>query len=163
MKKSFFIFFVLIILLILYSFKEAFSQEKASYLRNPFLTQKEEMKELGIKPTEKKTKENIPLQKLNLSAIVYGEKKVAIINSEFYIEGDIVGNFTIKEIKPLSIILKTDLKEMELKLKHVLAVQKPEVVKEESGVTETITASEELQATEEWTEGMIEQLLGVTE
>ena len=160
MKKSFLVFFVLIILSMVYPFKEAFSQEKAPYLRNPFLTPEEEMKERGIKPSKTKTRENIPLQKLNLSGIIYGEKKIAIINSEFYTEGDTISNFTIKEIKLLSVILKTDVREMELKLKHVLAASKTAAKEEEETKETELKASQE---TKEWTDEAVKKLLGITE
>jgi len=143
----------------LYPFKKAFSQEKAPYFKNPFLTPTEEMKARGIKPSGRKARESIPLQKLNLSGIIYGKKKIAIINSEFYTEGDTISDFTIKEIKPLSVVLKTDYKEMELKLKHVLAVSKPAAKKEETKET----ASEAPQGTKEWTDEDVKKMLGVTE
>lgn len=118
------------------------SQEKLPELKNPFLTPEEEMKELGIK-SPAKFKEVIPLKELKLTGIIYGEQKFAIINSNFYTEGDSIGNFVIKEIKPLSIVLVGEEKEVELKLKHILAVseakvekEKPEQQKEEESLEE---------------------------
>lgn len=151
-------FFVLIFLLLLYSFKEVHSQEKEPRLRNPFLTSEEEMKILGIKPTQEKGQKIIPLEKLNLSGIIYGEKKLAIINSEFYSEGDLVGNFTVKKIGPLSVTLNTERREYELKLRHVLAV-----AKEPKEDMEEEAKEEEEVSRQEWTDGIIEQLLGGTE
>jgi hypothetical protein len=89
---------------------------------NPFLTPEEEMKELGIKPPVEKKVELVSLKKLRLTGIIYGEEKIAIINSGFYKEGDEIAGFKIKEIKPLSVILSWDSQEAELKLVHVLAV-----------------------------------------
>ena len=153
------VFFVLIFLLLLYSFKEAYAEEKEIRLRNPFLTSEEEMKVLGIKPTKEKELNIIPLEKLNLSGIIYGEKKIAIINSEFYNEGNLIGSFTIKKINPSSVILNTERREYELNLKHVLATAEEsnqEMGEEEAKEQETISRKE-------WTDGIIEQLLGVTE
>ncbi|MDP8217006.1 MAG: hypothetical protein P9L98_06835 [Candidatus Kaelpia imicola] len=117
------------------------------------------MKILGIKPTKAKGRKIIPLEKLNLSGIIYGEKKIAIINSEFYNEGDLIGNFTIKKIEPLSVILNTERREYELKLKHVLAaVKEPK----EDLEKETVKEKEDV-SREEWSDDIIEQLLGATE
>ncbi|MDP8253540.1 MAG: hypothetical protein P9X27_03970 [Candidatus Kaelpia aquatica] len=116
------------------------------------------MKILGIKPTQEKGQKIIPLEKLNLSGIIYGEKKLAIINSEFYSEGDLVGNFTVKKIGPLSVTLNTERREYELKLRHVLAV-----AKEPKEDMEEEAKEEEEVSRQEWTDGIIEQLLGGTE
>ena len=154
------IFFVLISLLLLYSFKETCAEEKEPRLRNPFLTPEEEMKVLGIKPTQEKGRTIIPLEKLNLSGIMYGKIKIVIINSEFYSEGDLVGNFTVKKIKPLSVILNTERREYELKLKHVLATkEKPKDGSREGEATER----EDEISREEWSDDIIEKLLGATE
>lgn len=109
---------------------------------NPFLTPEEEMKELGIKPPEEKKIETRSLKKLKLTGIIYGEEKVAIINSGFYKEGDEIEGFKIKEIKPLSVILTWDSQEAELKLVHVLAVTREE--KEKGEKIKGATSDEEL-------------------
>ncbi len=101
-------------------------QTKSPRFINPFLTPEEEMKELGIKPPKEKKVEIQSLKKLKLTGIIYGEEKVAIINSGFYKEGDEIEGFKIKEIKPLSVILIWDSQEAELKLVHVLAVTEKE-------------------------------------
>lgn len=122
------------ILFLIFCVNEATSEEKPQAIRNPFLTPEEEMRELGIKPMRKE--EVIPFTGLELTGIFYrveGER-FAIINSEFYKEGDTIGDFTIKEIKPLSIIVVTDSKERELKLKHILAITPAEEKKPEPGL-----------------------------
>ena len=98
---------------------------------NPFLTPEEEMKELGIKPPKEKKIEIQSLKKLKLTGIIYGEEKVAIINSGFYKEGDEIEGLKIKEIKPLSVVLTWDSQEAELKLVHVLDVTEEEKEKKE--------------------------------
>lgn len=84
------------------------------------------MEELGITPPPEKVKEIPTPEELKLTGILYGERKIAIINSRFYTEGDKIGALEIKEIKPLSVILVANGKEFELKLKHVLAVSEKE-------------------------------------
>jgi len=116
-----------ILFLILFSFlvlKPVLCAEQAKSPKfiNPFLTPEEEMKELGIKPPAEKKLEMDSLKRLKLTGIIYGEDKIAIINSGFYKEGDKIDSFKIKEIKPLSVVLTWDNQEVELKLVHVLAV-----------------------------------------
>ncbi len=128
MKKGI-IILVLVIMFPLLLFSN--DQTKSPRFINPFLTPEEEMKELGIKPPKEKKIEIQSLKKLKLTGIIYGEEKVAIINSGFYKEGDEVEGFKIKEIKPLSVILTWDGQEAELKLVHVLAVAEKKKEKKE--------------------------------
>lgn len=104
---------------------------------NPFLTPEEEMKELGIKPPVEKKVELASLKKLKLTGIIYGQEKIAIINSGFYKEGDEIAGFKIKEIKPLSVIIAWDHQEEELKLEHVLAVTEKKGEKGDKAVQES--------------------------
>jgi len=156
------IFFVLLSLLIVYSFS-SYAQERERGLRNPFLTLEEEMKILGISPDKSKERTVVPLERLSLSGIIYGERKIAIINSEFYGEGDTIGDFTIDKIKPLSVVLKTERREYELKLKHVLAVSETKDVQTSSDLIQAPSAKEKEPARERWAESVIEQLLGISE
>ncbi|MDD5613574.1 MAG: hypothetical protein PHQ54_00695 [Candidatus Omnitrophica bacterium] len=157
------IFFILLLLLIVYSFRESYAQEKERGLRNPFLTLEEEMKILGISPDKSKERTVVPLERLSLSGIIYGDKKIAIINSEFYNEGDTIGDFTVEKIKPLSVVLKTERREYELKLKHVLAVSETKDVQESYDLIQAPLVKEKEPAQEGWAESVIEQLLGISE
>ncbi len=157
---------VFILVLLVSVSNTSFAQEKSFRVRNPFLTPEEEMNELGIKIPKKKGMEMLSLKNLQLTAIIYGEKKIAIINSEFYVKGDSIANFTVKEIKPLSVVLDFDKREFELKLPHILAVKESK-----SGVDQTKTPEVEAESrtkkvdsdAEAWREGVIEKLLGITE
>jgi molecular chaperone DnaK (HSP70) len=158
-KRVFFILQCLLLSYPLFFFEELSAQEEGSRLRNPFLTSEEEMRVLGIKPEKEREKTIIPLEKLNLSGIMSGDKKIAIINSEFYTEGDTVGNFTIKEIRPLSVILATDRNEYELELKDVLAIKK----QPRDDSPEEINKSDQKEdktGKEDWTDDIIRKLFG---
>jgi hypothetical protein len=156
-KRALLIILILLLLYPLCFFKDLSAQEDGLRLRNPFLTSEEEMRVLGIRPEKEKT--IIPLEKLNLSGIMSGDKKIAIINSEFYTEGDSVGNFTVKEIRPLSVILATDRNEYELKLKDVLTIKKqPRDDHQEK--FDQVDQKEDKTGKEDWTDDIIRKLFG---
>jgi type II secretory pathway component PulC len=125
---------IIFFFLFLFSSFSSFGQKVKSIPQNPFLTTEEEMREKGIKPIRKKKK--VELSGLKLTGIFYSpEKKIAIINSEFYTEGDEIGNFKIEKIEHERIILSDGRREEELRLRNVLAPEEEkEKKKEEKGV-----------------------------
>lgn len=125
MSKKLFLLFLIIIISLAVTI-DSFAQKRGKFFNNPFLTSEEEMRERGIKPLQK-IKLKIELSQLKLTGIFFSEeKKFAIINSNFYTEGDEIGNYRIERIERERIILSDGERKEELKLKHVLEVSEKE-------------------------------------